>query len=703
MAQHLRSSHSVSSDNKIGHYRTHLLILVACLAVAGLVSVEGYTSSLDKTANELLLDTGPQASLVFDRTGQLVFSFASEERTDVEIDSLSPNVVAAVLAAEDRHFYRHVGLDLLRMGSAALRNARAGRIVQGGSTITQQLVRVLALTRERTYSRKWREALLALRIERRFSKSQILEAYLNRIYLGDGYFGIEAASRGYFGKTSSNLSTSEAALLAGLIKCPSSCSPRLEPQRALARRNIVLRAMAETGQLSMQEFGVAVDSPVRVEITRHNSFGSNQHEDPNRACALYFMEAVRRRVVDSLGEDPVLRGGLRIYTTLDMRLQKSAEDVIARRLAELDPDAKAAPNTSRLQAGLVAIDPHTGEVLALVGGRDFHQSPFNRATQAQRQAGSAFKPLLYAAALEHGYAPSSLISDLDTPIPGGAAPWLPSGEHEAGSYTLRQALRISSNRAAAHLMQLIGVSTTQAYARKLGISSPLPRVPSLALGTAEVSLLDLTSAYGAFANDGLVTPPVLIRRVEDRAGDVLLQENRGSYRALRSGTAYLMSSMLADVMNRGTGVAARAAGFKLPAAGKTGTTDDYSDAWFIGYTPRLLAGVWFGRDRRGPIMTKGFAATVAVPAWARFMSEATAGDAPEWFKPPRDVERVKVCSESRLKASEYCPSVYDDYFLVGTAPYETCLVHDSEFVSEPESDLESAGSVTQPLPLADVK
>ena len=664
-------------------------MVVACLAVYCLLSLQGYASSLDKTAKDLALDTGPQASLVFDRSGQLVFSFASEERTDVLLDSLSPNVIAAVLTSEDRHFYRHVGLDAVRMGGAALVNAKSGRIVQGGSTITQQLVRLLALTRERTYSRKWREALLALRIERRFTKPQILEAYLNRIYLGDGYFGIETASRGYFGKHSSSLSTSEAALLAGLIKCPSSCSPRLEPERARARRNIVLRAMADTGVLTKQEYDAAVGTPMLVAVRRHNSFGSNQEEDPTRACALYFIEAVRRQLVSQFGEDQVLRGGLRVYTTLDMRLQKSAEDAITRRLEELDPDAKAAANASRLEAGLVAIDPHTGEMLALVGGRDFHRSSFNRAIQAQRQAGSAFKPLLYAAALEQGYAPSSLITNLDTPIPSGSGPWLPQGEHEAESYTLRQALTVSSNRAAARLMQLVGISTTQSYARRLGISSPLPSVPSLALGSADVSLLDLTSAYGAFANDGVVAPHILIRRVEDRSGEVLWQENRQPYRAVHPGTAYLMSTMLADVMDRGTGTGARAAGFRLAAAGKTGTTDDYSDAWFIGYTPRLLAGVWFGRDRPGPIMRRGFAATVAVPAWARFMKEATAGDKSEWFKPPIDVERVTICRASGLRASDDCRlaavqkgDVYDDYFRMGTAPYENCPVHGAEALSE---------------------
>jgi membrane carboxypeptidase/penicillin-binding protein len=278
------------------------------------------------------------------------------------------------------------------------------------------------------------------------------------------------------------------------------------------------------------------------------------------------------------------------------------------------------------------------------------------------------------------------VTDLDTPINTAQGAWLPSGEHEAASYTLRQALTVSSNRAAVHLMQLVGIGTTQNYARRLGISSPLPSVPSLAIGTADVSLLDLASAYGAFANGGIAAPHTLITRIEDSSGQVVWQQSqaRQPYRAIRPGTAFLMSSMLADVINRGTGNRARTEGFRLPAAGKTGTTDDYGDAWFIGYTPHLVTGVWFGYDDHKKIMDRGFAGTVAVPAWARFMIKATAGQAPDWFQPPNDVEKVTVCRASGLRATDSCkllgtedgrPNAYEDYFLVGTAPYDVCPGH----------------------------
>jgi 1A family penicillin-binding protein len=667
------------------------------LFAAGLMfclgSLQGFASGLNDVSREMQIDTAPQASLVYDRDNHVIFSFATEDRTSVSLDQVSKSMVMAVLAAEDRHFFKHAGMDLIGVARAALVDLKEGGLKEGGSTITQQLVRLVALTRSRTLDRKVREALLALRIERRFPKRRILEAYLNRIYLGDSHYGVEAAARGYFGKTAADLTPGEAALLAGLIKCPSACSPRTAPALAKLRRDTVLGEMYAAGNLSRGEYAAAVAAPIALIPERHDAYDPGHLTVPDgegsQPCALYFVEAVRREVMSQFGEGDVLRGGLRIHTTVDINLQKRAEDSITARLQQIDPLKKGpgpAGLQGRLEGALVAIDPRTGEVLALVGGRDFHQSPFNRATQARRQPGSAFKPLVFAAAIEQGYTPSSLMTDLDTPINTPQGAWLPSGEHEASSYTLRQALTVSSNRAAVHLMQLVGIGTTQSYARRLGISSPLPSVPSLAIGTAEVSLLDLSSAYGAFANGGIVAPHTLITSIEDSTGQVVWQQSqaRQPYRAIRPGTAFLMSSMLADVINRGTGSRARTEGFKLPAAGKTGTTDDYGDAWFIGYTPHLVTGVWFGYDDHKKIMDRGFAGTVAVPAWAHFMMKATAGQAPDWFQPSNDVEKVTVCRASGLRATDSCkllntddgrPNAYEDYFLLGTAPYDVCPGH----------------------------
>jgi 1A family penicillin-binding protein len=655
-----------------------------CVAAATLVfclgSLHLFARGLDEMTRDLRLDSAPEASLVYDRHNNLVFSFASEDRTNVPLDRVSTTMIAAVLTAEDRYFYKHAGMDVIGLARAAWVDVRARAIKQGGSTITQQLIRHVALTTDRNIQRKIKEALLALRVERRFDKKHILEAYLNRIYLGNGHYGVEAAARGYFAKRASELNSAESALLAGIIPCPSVCSPRTAPNVARSRRDTVLRAMRERGAITEDGYTSAIASPIALVHERHDPYAANLHGanvvHGADATGLHFLEAVRRQVMQQFGSEDVLKGGLRIYTTIDMTLQRHAEDAIAARLSQLD-------KTNNLEAALVAIDPRTGEVLAMVGGRDFHTSSFNRAMQAKRQPGSAFKPLLFAAALEQGYMPSSQVTGMDTPIHTAQGDWLPSGEHEAASYTLRQALTVSSNRAAARVMQLVGITTTQTYARRLGISSPLPAVPSLALGTGEVTLVDLTSAYGAFANSGIIAPHTLISRIEDRNGNIIWQSSldRHPYRAVRPGTAYLISSMMADVMNRGTGSRARTEGFKLPAAGKTGTTDDYGDAWFVGYTPHLVAGVWFGYDEKKKIMNRGFAGTVAVPAWARFMKNATAGNAPDWFDVPSDVERIAVCRASSMRASAECrihvtedgrANVYEDYYLMGTGPYERC-------------------------------
>ena len=424
---------------------------------------------------------------------------------------------------------------------------------------------------------------------------------------------------------------------------------------------------------------------------------------------MYFQEEVRRQLFAMFGADRVLRGGLRVHSTFDPALQLEAERAVTSRIAEI---SKRRQRARDLQGSLVSMDPETGDVLALVGGRDFRASSFNRATQARRQAGSAFKPIIYAAALERGYAPGTILRGLDAPI-AAAGPdgvWLPNGEHERSEYTLRRALKVSSNRAAAQLLEQVGVSTAVYYAHRLGIGSELPMVPSLALGTGEVTLLELTAAYSAFANHGLVASPRLITRVEDAAGRAIWHAPEQRTQAISATTAYLMSSMLSDVVSSGTAASARAGGFSLPAAGKTGTTDEYADAWFIGYTPHLLTGVWFGLDRPAPIMRGGFGGVVAVPAWAQFMRQATKGAKADWYATPPDVERVTICRLTGARATDACrhpvqpltsvlaglgdpavgdpqvvavaanagpaePAVYEDLFPIGSIPSDTCQVH----------------------------
>ena len=368
-------------------------------------------------------------------------------------------------------------------------------------------------------------------------------------------------------------------------------------------------------------------------------------------CGRYFQEEVRRQLVARFGGQKVLQGGLRVYTGYDPEMQCAGEKTIASRIDQI---VKARKMSRDLEGSLVAIDPASGEVRALVGGRDFLETSYNRATQAHRQPGSAFKPIIYAAALERGMSPASVLHHLDEPIMTDSGPWLPSGEHELPDYSLRAALKISSNRAAANLLQQVGYSQATYYAQRMGIESRLPAVASLALGTGGVTLMELTSAYGVFANQGVAVAPHLIVRVEDKAGNTIWDDTPGRHQAVTPATAFLMSSMLADVITSGTATTARTAGFKLPAAGKTGTTDNYTDAWFVGYTPHLVTGVWFGMDKPAPIMNRGFAAVVAVPAWAEFMKQATAKDAADWFQAPADVEKVTICRLSGQLATDAC-------------------------------------------------
>jgi penicillin-binding protein 1A len=635
-----------------------------------------------------------QATAVFDDKDQLAFTIYKEQRIDVPLSDISPNLIHAIVAIEDQRFYDHHGFDPVRMGSAALANIRHGRLAQGGSTITQQLARQSFLTPDKTLRRKLQELILASRLEAMYSKPEILELYLNKVYFGDGLYGVEAASRGYFGKHASALSVAESALLAGLVKSPSAYAPTVSLERASARRNVVLQAMFDANAIDRGTWQSARASKVALHDTL-------RAEEPH---GLYFKEAVRRELVERFGWQRVYEGGLRVYTTIDMPMQAAAESAVAaqlksikqRRAAWQTRRAAAHPKTAPesdepLQAALMALDPQTGQVRAMVGGRDFDESHFNRATQARRQPGSAFKPFVYATALEMGYSPASVLDHLDEPIDTAQGAWTPEDEHLAStSMNLRTALRTSSNRAAVRLLQEVGIARTVQYAKRMGVGD-VPSVPSLALGSGEVTLQAMTAAYAAFANHGYVPQPMLIRRVEDLDGVTLYEAHPASNRAISDTTAYLMSTMMADVINAGTGSRARSLGFTLPAAGKTGTTNDFNDAWFVGYTPKLVAGVWVGFDQPRTILPNGFAADVAVPVWANFMKAATKGDKPDWLSAPETVTTALVCRLSGKLATDGCRDVevvdaktgtlerrsmvYSEYFSSGTEPTAYCDLH----------------------------
>ena len=634
----------------------------------------------------------PVATTVLDRNDRPAFTIFDERRYEVSLGEISPNLVNAVIAVEDRRFRRHEGLDLWRIAGSAWANLRSTSIEQGGSTITQQLAKLSFLTPDRTFRRKLKEAYLAVMIELAYNKDEILEIYLNKVYFGDGYYGAEAASRGYFAKHAKDLSVEEAALLAGLIQRPSAYAPGRHPDRAAARRAVVLDQMAAANMIDRATADALAMKPLAVT----NGF---KHEQ----MGAYFKHALTQELVERFGWDRVARGGLRVYTTFDPTAQAAAETSLAQGLAAIEgrrgfrqPARGKAPapategSPDYLQGALVALDPRTGEVRALVGGRNFAESQFDRATQAWRQSGSAFKPFVYATALEQGLSPATLITGLDRPIATPEGPWLPDDGHDtAEAMTIRAALRTSSNRAAAQLLQTVGVARAVEYAKQLGLDAP--PVPSLVLGTGDVTLLSLTRAYAVFANGGLLTQPTMIRRVDDADGTPLLgASEQASTRVVSEQTAFQITAMLTDVVDRGTGWQARNVGFRLPAAGKTGTTNDYRDAWFVGYTPDLVAGVWIGFDRPRTIVPGGYAADLAVPIWGHFMRDATAGEKPKAFERPSGLVAVEVCQDSGLLPGAACSRVHKvgdngeerevstiavEYFRRGTEPTEFCPIH----------------------------
>lgn len=625
----------------------------------------------------------PVKTLVYDARGRVLHEFYRENRSPVPLKSIPRNLVNATLSTEDRSFFSHWGVDLWGIARAAVTDVMHRRRAQGGSTITQQLARNLFLTHERTFTRKLKEVALAIELERNYSKEQILELYFNQIYFGEGAYGVEAAAKTFFAKPLRELSLSECALLAGIPANPSLYSPRRQPKAALARRSKVLRNMLVTKAVTQVEFDNAMHSPLGVTPVRYEN---------DRAA--YFVEWVRLHLDEKYGSNAVYEGGLRVYTTLDMDLQQLAERSLEKHLESIESDLKtkntraaftaavanagAGERTPYLQGALVALDPRNGYVRALVGGRDWNHSNFNRAIQARRQPGSAFKPFVYTAAMDNGFKPTDIIVDEPVSYPGGDGKPYEPGNYDRkfrGPVTLRYALQQSINIPAIKLLRKVGVSLVASYARRMGIKSPIGQNLSLALGSSEVTLLELTSGYAVLANRGVRNEPLFILKVEDRAGTVLERNAPRPFEVLSEGTAATMTSMLQSVMDHGTGYPARARGFTLPAAGKTGTMDDYMDAWFVGYVPSLACGVWVGFDEKkviGPGMTGGRA---ALPIWTDFMIGATRGLPAESFPMPTGTLPRMVCAESGMLATDACPNTTTEIFAEGSEPTEYCTTH----------------------------
>lgn len=550
----------------------------------------------------------PVATLILDRHNRPIDAIAKEFRVVVPFASLPPLLPKAFVAAEDSRFWEHDGLDGRSIARAAFNNLRSGRRSQGGSTITQQVTRALLLSREKTFLRKFAEAVLSFRLESILTKEEILSIYLNEIYLGEGAYGVEAASRTYFGKKASQLTLGEIALLAGLPQSPTNYSPIKQPEAARARQRYVLNRMAEDGIITAEAARSAYDQGLPL--------AGNWRKAVNG----YFAGYIRNQLLTVYKEADLYEKGLSVATTVDSRWQEEAARAVQAGASKV---AERHPGNPTPQGALVALDSGSGRIRAMIGGVDFTENQYNRAVQANRQPGSAFKPLVYATALERGVPSDATLPDTPLTLYGGSGkPWQPQNfkNDYRGQLSLTEALVHSSNVVAVRLLQQTGQDKVIALARRMGITAPLDADPTLALGAAPVSLLELTAAYAAIANQGVYHAPVGITRINDRDGRFTPWPQSPGKQVIAPETASWLQSAMTQVVQRGTGK--NAAGVR-GASGKTGTTDNHVDAWFIGSATDLTTGVWIGHDRDAPLGSGETGGQAAAPVWKQFMLQVS--------------------------------------------------------------------------------
>jgi penicillin-binding protein 1B len=617
-----------------------------------------------RTADGVMLDPPLLTALM---------STAREKRRQVPLASIPARMVQAVIAIEDRRFYEHLGIDPIRIFGAIVTNLRGEkRYLVGGSTLTQQLVKNFFLTPEKSTKRKLLEQFMALILERRATKDEILELYLNEVYLGQrGSFavhGVAEAARLFFGKDVSNVSIAEAATIAGVIQSPAVWSPFHSPERCRERRNVVLRAMADAAFISEDAAARASREPVQVV------------QRALEAQAPYFVDFVGQTLAEQF---PGLAGGNRaldVYTTLDIHMQRIAQDALRDGIVKVDEILARRKRQRQAQAALIAVDPRTGEVLALVGGRSYNQSQYNRAVAARRQPGSVFKPFVYLAAFEHAAAegrtditPATMVMDEPTMFDYDEG-WNPNNYEDEydGEITFRRALAMSRNIATIHAAELAGFNNVAHLWQTIGVGAQPHAYPAITLGVFEASPFDIATAFTIFPNGGELRPLRVLTRVVNGNEDQRLT-TAAFRRVARPDTTFLVTNMMRSVISEGTAAAVRASGFTFDAAGKTGTTNDLRDAWFVGFTPELLTVVWVGVDDNQPLGLSG--AQAALPIWLPFMTQALAGRADQPFAEPEGISWADIDRDTGKLATPACPRVLREAFLAGTEPVDTCELH----------------------------
>lgn len=596
------------------------------------------------------------ATQVFDSKGQLLAKLFEENRIVVSIQNVSPYMAQAIIANEDSRFYDHMGIDPIGILRAVVVNLRAGGLVEGGSTLTQQLAKNMFLTQERTFTRKIKEFFLAIIIERKFSKQEILQAYLNQVYFGEGAYGVETGAQVYFGKHASELTLGESALLAGLPRGPSLYSPYADRKAALERRGTVLDGMVKQGYITQEQGDKAQKEPISLVGKKKRA-----------VQASYFLDYIAKELVEHYGANRVYKGGLKVYTTIDSKVQQGAEGVLG-----------------EYQGAVLALDPRNGYIRAMVGGRNYEESQINRVLAEVRQPGSAFKPFVYATAINQGLTANGMIIDQPINI-GGYAPQNYDKKYR-GPITLKKGLRWSVNIAAVKLGQQVGMSNVIDLAKNMGMTTLVPNDNNLAtaLGglTQGVNLFELSTAYTAFANGGIMSKPVAILKVVDENDQLLEESHLVQQSVLRADVAYIVTNMMQGVLEDGTGTPAN---IGRAAAGKTGTTDGYETAWFMGYTPELLVGIYVGNDNRTSV---GISGTQVAGMWGTMMSKIVMGTKPvEFLVPPNIVTNVPICADSGKLATPGCQEVEYSAFIRGTEP----TVFDTRIIPQlqPEKKVET--------------
>ncbi|MGA1824064.1 MAG: penicillin-binding protein 1A [bacterium] len=794
-----------STDTFIKYFtRIIIYLLIICIFI-GLGTAVGYYIQVNKYLPSILDIETYNPSLitkVYSLNGEVIAQFCLEKRIIVPYSSFPPYLIPAFIAIEDANFFKHKGIDWEGIMRALIKNIKEMRFMEGGSTITQQLTRSILLHREKTIIRKLKEIILSLELEKRCSKEQILELYLNQIYLGHGAYGVEAASLAYFSKHVENLDLAECALLASLPKAPNTYSPIHHYDSALNRRNLVLKKMMEKGYISHDVYNKEKEAPIVLHLRK---------QEENRAP--YFVEYVRQYLLKEYGSNKLYRGGLKVFTSIDLEFQEIAEKAVQKGLMTLDkrqgfrpvaqwqdfdistidpnsqkktitsyldskenaPDTLLFGHVSKIedenifvainqyegmippaeykwtkeenishiikeqdlvcvkikgithtieektllslaleqipvvQGALVAIDLDTGYVKTMVGGFDFEKSKFNRAVQAERQVGSAFKPFIYATALKQGGTLADII--IDSPIIGKneeeEKDWKPRNYHEKfyGPTTLRKGLEKSRNVVTVKLLKKVGLEETIETATQVGLKSTLSPDLSLALGSAGVSLLNLTSAYGVFARQGIFTHPLSIIRIEEADGSILEENEPVSKKVMDEKVSYLMCNLLQGVVNHGTGWRAKYLSF--PVGGKTGTSNNYIDAWFIGFSPRLATGVWVGFDEFRTLGDNETGSSAACPIWVDFMENALEDKPIDYFSVPKGIKFVSIDPDTGLLATPSCPRIFMEVFREGNEPKRMCDGHkggvDAEDLINLDMDVDLMERATPQIPTSENK